>query len=83
MPPKAGMRGRSSLLYVFVHEIVKYIGAYIASMGGLDYLVFTAGIGENSVILREKVCRALAPMGILLDEARNQSGDKGRKISRD
>ena len=66
-----------------VHEIVKYIGAYIASLGGLDYLVFTAGIGENSVMLREKVCKSLAHMGIVIDDEKNKAGEKQRKISKD
>ena len=53
--------------------IVKYIGAFYAELGGLDYLVFTGGIGENSAPVREKVCSALAHLGIAFDPARNAS----------
>ncbi|MHB1316073.1 MAG: acetate/propionate family kinase [Christensenellales bacterium] len=80
---KEGNERAKLAIEVLAHEIVKYIGAYIASLGGLDYLVFTAGIGENSVSLREKVCKALSHMGIVLDEERNKTGEKRRKISRD
>jgi len=51
----------------FVYNIVHYIGAFYAELGGLDQLVFTGGIGENSVEIRGMVCGALQHMGILLD----------------
>ena len=56
---------------MFVDSILHYIGAYAAKMGGLDYLVFTGGIGENSSDVREKVCRRLAFMGLEFDAAAN------------
>lgn len=56
----------------FVYSLVKYIGAYTAVLGGLDALVFTAGIGENSVPVRERVCKALAWMGVTLDPEANR-----------
>ena len=43
---------------IFVYRVKKYIGAYIAVMGGLDVLVFTAGIGEHAKLIRDKICRA-------------------------
>lgn len=52
---------------MFVHRIKKYIGAYTAILGGLDILVFTGGIGENSVITRENVCKDMEFLGIELD----------------
>ena len=58
---------------VLVHDIVRYIGAYFAELGGLDHLVFTGGIGENSSSLRERVCLSLACLGIHLDPQRNAS----------
>ena len=56
---------------VFVYRIVKYIGAYAAAMGKLDGIVFTAGIGENSSYMREKICDKLTFFGIRLDSEKN------------
>jgi acetate kinase len=56
----------------FVYCLVKYVGAYTAVLGGLDTLVFTAGIGEHSAPVRDKVCQSLAWMGITLDDTANQ-----------
>ena len=53
------------------YQIKKYIGSYTAAMGGLDCLVFTGGIGENSVAVRQRVSAALAYLGLELDEAAN------------
>jgi acetate kinase len=67
---------------VFCYRIKKYIGAYSAVLGGLDALVFTGGIGENSVVVRAKSTEGLEFMGIKLDEALNQKLNRGRgKIS--
>ncbi len=56
----------------FVYNLVKTIGAYIAVMGGIDALIFTAGIGENSPLIRQKVCERLGYLGIeLCPEANN------------
>ncbi len=54
------------------YRIKKYIGAYIAAMNGLDALVFTAGIGENSSTLRKLVCADMEYFGIVLDASRNE-----------
>ena len=51
---------------------VKYIGSYAAAMGGIDVLVFTAGIGENGISFREDVCRGLEFMGIKIDPEKNK-----------
>ncbi|NOZ93033.1 acetate/propionate family kinase [bacterium 3DAC] len=56
---------------IYAYRIKKYIGAYAAAMGGLDVLVFTAGVGENSPPLRELVCRDLEFLGIKIDKERN------------
>ena len=53
------------------YRIKKYIGSYIAAMNGLDAVVFTAGIGENSVLMRKLVCNAMDVFGINLDENKN------------
>jgi len=66
-------------LEVFCYRIRKYVGAYAAAMGGLDAIVFTAGIGENSPVVRERVCRDLGFLGVDLDEARNGT-ERGRAV---
>jgi len=59
-------------LDVFAYRLRKYIGAYFVAMGGLDALIFTAGIGENSYEMRERVCQGLECLGIRLDVERNK-----------
>ncbi|MCL6614706.1 MAG: acetate/propionate family kinase, partial [Firmicutes bacterium] len=59
-------------LEIFAYRLRKYIGAYYVAMGGLDALVFTAGIGENSYEMRSRVCRGLECLGIVIDEERNR-----------
>jgi acetate kinase len=56
---------------IFCYHIRKYIGAYVAALGGLDTLVFTGGIGENAAVIRERACRGLECFGIQLDSERN------------
>ena len=58
---------------VFVTGIVHYIGSFFVDLGGLDYLVFTAGIGEHSAPVRKAVCEKLACLGIALDTAANEA----------
>jgi acetate kinase len=65
------------------YGIRKYIGAYAAAMGGIDALVFTAGIGENSIVAREKVCAGLEFLGIKIDAEKNKVRGKERIISSD
>ena len=60
---------------VFVHRLRKYIGAYAAALGGVDALVFTGGIGENSVRVRAAACEGLLYMGVVVDAAKNASCD--------
>ncbi len=57
---------------LYVYEVRKRIGALAAAMGGLDGLVFSAGVGENSATVRARVCERLAFLGIELDPARNE-----------
>jgi acetate kinase len=64
---------------LFVHRIHRELGSLAAALGGLDALVFTAGIGEHSNLVRERVCRAAAWLGISLDEEANRAG--ARRIS--
>ncbi len=58
---------------VFTYRIKKYIGAYAAAMGGLDAVVFTGGIGENSAMVRKDVCADMEFLGIKLDGNLNQN----------
>ncbi|MDE7380370.1 MAG: acetate kinase, partial [Clostridia bacterium] len=58
-------------LDMFNYQTKKYVGAYAAAMGGLDCIVFTAGIGENSPGVREGVCEGLEFLGVQLDKAEN------------
>src|SRR5262249_8830054 len=57
---------------VFAASVRHYLGAYLLLMNGADAIVFTGGIGENSALLRSKVCHALDWFGIVLDSVRNQ-----------
>lgn len=57
---------------VFAHRTRKYIGAYAAAMGGLDAIVFTGGIGENSASMRGRILQRLEFLGVILDEDRNR-----------
>ena len=66
---------------VFTYRIKKYIGAYAAAMGGLDAVVFTGGIGENSVMVRHNSCSNLEFLGIKLDEEANKNVKGECKIS--
>lgn len=56
-----------------IHSIRHWIGAFLLELGGIDALVFTAGIGENNRDLREAVCRGLEPFGIRIDRDKNQA----------
>jgi acetate kinase len=58
---------------VYVHRIVKTIGAMAATLGGIDALVFTAGVGENAPEIRKRVCEKLRYLGLELDHAANQT----------
>lgn len=55
----------------YIYSIVKFIGAYIAAMGGVDAIVFTAGVGENSPLIRKLVLERLGYLGITVDEEKN------------
>jgi acetate kinase len=61
---------------LFCYRIKKYIGAYASAMGGLDALVFTGGIGENAIEVREEVCKDMNFIGIDLDRTRNESNQE-------
>ncbi|HET8993268.1 MULTISPECIES: acetate/propionate family kinase [unclassified Rhodococcus (in: high G+C Gram-positive bacteria)] len=69
---------------VYVHRLKKYIGAYLAILGGTDTIVFTGGVGENNVDIRRDSLAGLDRLGIVLDRERNEaSGGGERRISAD
>lgn len=69
---------------MYAYRIRKYIGAYAAAMNGVDAILFTAGVGENSDVLRKRVCEGLTFLGIEFDDERNaiRSGET-RRITKD
>ena len=66
---------------IFVKDIVKYIGQYYFEMGGIDGIVFTAGIGENQWTIRERICKYLKCFGVEIDENKNKEFRDEGKIS--
>ena len=66
--------GAKDAINLFTYSINRQLGALVATLGGLDAIVFTAGIGENSVLVREQVCRGAAWLGVELDDAANRAG---------
>jgi len=70
-------------LEVQAYSIKKYIGSYMAAMGGLDAIVFTAGVGENAPTFRERVCKGLEGIGIIIDPQKNDVQGEEAEISTD
>ena len=66
---------------IFAYKVRKYIGGYVAAMGGVDAIVFTAGLGENSPFMREKICNGLEFLGTRIDPELNKIRGKAREIS--
>ena len=69
-------------LTVFAYSVARGIGSLIPSINGLDALAFTAGIGEHSPHMRQRICSFLSWLGIILDEDKNDKGDNERMISK-
>lgn len=67
----------------FSYTVKKYIGSYAAAMGGVDVVVFTAGLGENSASARKQICEGLEFLGITIDDAKNNIRGKEALISKD
>ncbi len=66
---------------IFCYRVKKYVGSYIAALGGLDALVFTGGIGENSPDVRKAICDNLEYLGIEFDKTANNNKDKEKAIT--
>lgn len=64
----------------FCYRVRKYIGAYVAAMGGLDVIVFTGGIGQGSAGVRTLACQGLGYMGIRIDEEKNRNADGFKEV---
>ena len=69
----AGDKKAKIAMDVFSYRVAKYIGSYAAAMNGVDDIVFTAGIGENVGMIREKVCSYLGFLGVTIDAKANEA----------
>lgn len=78
---KEGNKKAILALQMYNYRIKKYIGAYAAAMGGVDVVVFTAGVGENQVTMREEACADLEFLGIKIDKERNNVRGQEAEIS--
>jgi acetate kinase len=67
-------------LDLFCYRVTKYIGAYAAALSGLDCLAFTAGIGEHSAIVRQRICANLGFLGVEIDESLNRAARSDERI---
>ena len=70
-------------LDMYFYRIKKYIGAYAAAMDGVDIIVFTAGVGENQIGMREEVCKGLGYLGVKFDAEKNKVRGQEAVISAD
>ena len=66
---------------VFCYRAKKYIGSYIASMNGVDAIIFTGGIGENSSLIRSEILSGMDSFGIVIDETKNKLSSENPLIS--
>lgn len=78
----AGDQKAIDALGVYVHTLLRFIGGYIAVLGGVDAIVFTAGVGENSPIIRKKVIERLSFLGMELDEEANNRRGSAEEITK-
>jgi acetate kinase len=72
---KDGNTDATLALSKFIFSVKRYIGAYIAEMGGIDMLIFSGTIGERSFVIRERICSGLESMGIVIDRAINNTSE--------
>jgi acetate kinase len=77
----AGNNRAKLAIDIYIHRLRAYIGSMLASLGGLDGLIFTAGIGENSPLIRAAACEAFAFLGLKLDEEKNAGRPHDQLIS--
>ena len=74
---EAGDAAAKLALEMYTYRIKKYIGMYTAVLGQVDALVFTAGVGENSALVRQMACAGLDKLGYAIDPAQNKQGKTG------
>jgi len=72
----AGDANAAQAMDVYIHRLISYIGAYMAVLGRVDMIVFTAGVGENDNMTRARICDRLAGFGVKLDPAKNTPRNK-------
>lgn len=77
----AGDERAQTAIKVYIHQLAKHIASFTAVLGGLDALIFTAGIGENSSFIRKLICHKLSYLGIKLDEQSNHHTEGEALIS--
>ena len=80
---KEGNERARLALDMYFYRIKKYIGAYAAAMGGVDIVVFTAGVGENQMDMRQSVCEGLEFLGLKFDPEKNKTRGEEAIISAD
>lgn len=73
-----GQTESTRTMKAFCYRVAKYIGAYTAAMNGVDAICFTAGLGENSAVIRNMICEYLGYLGIELDQEKN--GQRGKEL---
>lgn len=66
---------------IYVKKVLEYISSYYIFLGGIDALVFSGGVGENSKIIRSMIIKGLAPLGFKLDDTTNSNDDVNKKIN--
>ena len=76
-----GNKYATAAVEVFCYRVAKYIGSYVAAMNGVDAIAFTAGIGENAYVVREKVCEYLGYLGLELNAEENKKRGEDLVIS--
>jgi acetate kinase len=77
----AGNERAKLAFQIYAHRLTREIGGMLAVLEGLDALVFTGGVGENCAPLREQVCRSLAFLGLMLDDAKNAHPGQDQDIA--
>ena len=79
----SGDRRAALAFETFVYGVKRYIGEYLAVLNGADVIVFTAGAGQNGILLRKKIAGDMENLGVVLDDERNAANPKEGLISRD
>jgi acetate kinase len=77
---RSGDSDAQAALDVYLHRLKHYVGAYAAQLGRVDAIVFTAGVGENTPIIRAGALEGLELLGIEIDAARNESSERGPRL---